>query len=182
MEVKKEDVHEDVHALAHFMDRVGHWDELLEGICMVGKPEEVPQALQTTLRRHGQSSRHRQSTGNAQQRTWLNVSMKGQALLRSLASAIDGIAIRYIMGLGIVPSWGGGSGEGREAAGPLVWWRVASVSWSGRCLVERAASVWLERVWLSGSAGLAPNLVRRPGATRPAEPDLLERLACVCFR
>ena len=63
MEVKKEargveheDAHQDVHALAHFMDGVGHWDEPLESFRIDDKPQKVRQALQTTLRRRGQSS------------------------------------------------------------------------------------------------------------------------------
>ena len=59
---------------------------------MNDEPQEVRQALQTTLRRHGQSSAQaehssaEQCTGRAQQRTSLNFSMKGMPLINRILS------------------------------------------------------------------------------------------------
>jgi hypothetical protein len=76
VEVEHEDVyvrHELVHALADFVDGVGHWDELLQCCGMLGKPQVANHARQTTLRRHGQSSAQAEqcTRGRAQQRTLL---------------------------------------------------------------------------------------------------------------
>tara|TARA_B100000767_G_C19345060_1_gene361400 strand:+ start:317 stop:526 length:210 start_codon:yes stop_codon:yes gene_type:complete len=68
-------------------------------------------------------------------------------LVRSLASAIDGIAIRYIMGMGIVP-------PGVVAAVRVRGGQAFGLVAGGLCLVERAVSGGAGGLCLAG-AGLA---------------------------